>query len=79
MTLLFSWDWRTWILARLLSTTSVVRRTYIRLEEYGFQVLRQTSSLGNFSDKDKVRPAYYPEMEELLLKRVFHLFTPRKL
>jgi len=49
-----------------------------QLEEHGFQVLKNTSSLGDFADDNTVKSVYYPEIEELLLKRFVRLFILRK-
>lgn len=49
------------------------------LEKHDFQVVRHTSSLCDFSEENLVKSVYYPEIEELLLKRFVHLFNARKL
>ncbi len=40
-----------------------------QLEEHGFQVIHHTTGLDDFADENKVKSAYYLEVEELLLKR----------
>jgi hypothetical protein len=38
----------------------------IRLDREGFQLVRQTSAVGDFYDDDEIRRVYYPEAERFL-------------
>lgn len=39
------------------------------LDSHGFQIIRHTSSVDDFKDDAKIQSTYYPEIEEILLKR----------
>ena len=50
-----------------------------RLDENGFQVVKHSSSMDDYSDESKITSVYYPEIEELLLKRCVRSKTSRLL
>lgn len=50
-----------------------------QLEEHGCQDSQRPGSLDDFAEDNPVIPAYYLQIEELLLKRWGYSFTPRKL